>query len=214
MTSTSVSVSPTTTTCAVCRDMRHVKTEAGYERCRACFGTVTVVRELRARGLPAAWADLKPEVVIGLFGGTTPIGQTLRGLLVGSMTLVHAYGMPSDRRTAFTGALVYGFLELGCGVQVLNTADLAFGHFDKANSLWSKVEAKREPVILTFGREVEARLGLFYFRTLLERADAFHLPFVLLTDYPLATHAPRYPDFSAVVASAPFAVTDLALSLP
>lgn len=201
-----------TDVCPACRNMRHVKTGAGYERCRVCFGTVTVHRELRVRGLPLVWADLKPSSVIEVFGVESPVGQALAGVLSGALQLVHAYGMPSDRRTAFTGALVYGFLEVGAGVQVVDTSDLAFGHFDKANSLWPKIESKREPVIMTFGREVEARLGLFYFRKLLERAETHRLPFVLLTDYPLGTHAPRYPDFGAVVASANFQVTDLSLN--
>lgn len=172
-----------------------------------------IERELQVRDYPTSWVSLDPKLVIPMFEPLSPVGQAMQGLLNGTKHLVHAYGMPSDRRQAFVGSLTYGFLESGKGAQVLDTADLAVRHFAKDASRWAEVDRRREATILTLGREVENRLGFFYLRSLLDRAVNHRLPLVLLTDYTLDVHAPRYPDLMAVIHSAQFDITDLSLAV-
>lgn len=173
-----------------------------------------VQRELRVRNYPEAWASLNPRLVIQMFGATSTVGQGLQGLLNGTKRLVHAYDLPTDRRQAFVGALAYGFLEMGLGAQVVDSAELAMRHFTKDTDLWTRLERSREAVIFTLGREIENRLGFFYLRSLLDRAVNYRLPFVLVTDYTLEVHAPRYPDLMGIIDSARFDVTNLQLSTP
>lgn len=202
-----------TAVCNACRNLRHVQQPDGtFVRCPECYVKRYVQRELQVRQYPAAWAALDPKLVIQMFDAGSAVGQAMQGLLNGSKRLVHAYGLPTDRRQAFVGTLTYGFLEKELGAQVLDSADLAMRHFTKDASQWSSIERKREAVLFTLGREVENRLGFFYLRSLLDRAVNFRLPFVLVTDYALEVHAPRYPDLLAVIESAQFDVTNLALA--
>jgi hypothetical protein len=144
-----------------------------------------------------------------MFGMASPVMHTMTGLLTGKTQLVHAYGLPSARRQAFQAALAFGFLEQERGVQVLDTGDLASRHYDRENSIWPAVERAREPVVLSMGREMEVRLGMYYFRALLERAVSYALPFVVITDYTIEVHTPRYADLQAVMSSSQFDCTNL-----
>lgn len=198
--------------CATCRDLRHVQSGDGFVRCPDCYTRRYITRELSVRQYPSAWAKLEPSLVLQLFQPTSAVGQTMEALLQGHQRLVHAYDLPTDRRQAFVGALTYGFLERGWGAQVLDSADLAFRHFMRESEQWTNLERRREAVIFTLGREVEHRLGFFYLRSFLDRAVQHRLPFVLLSDYPLEVHAPRYPDLMPVIQAAQFDVLNLSLS--
>lgn len=198
--------------CATCRDLRHVSQDGKFVRCPDCYVRRYVTRELAVREYPAAWAKLEPALVIQMFGAGTPVGGLMTDLLQHSKRLVHVYDLPTDRRQAFVGALTYGFLEQGLGAQVLDSADLAFRHFAKDAERWTALEKRREATIFTLGREVENRLGFFYLRSLLDRAVNHRLPFVLVTDYPLEVHAPRYPDLMPVLTAANFDTLNFSLS--
>lgn len=200
--------------CETCRDLRHVQSGDTFVRCPSCYTRRYVTRELAVRQYPAGWAKLDPAIVVQLFDAASPIGGTMESLLRGHQRLVHAYDLPTDRRQAFVGAMTYGFLERGWGAQVLDSADLAFRHFAREAEQWTTLERRREAVIFTLGREVEHRLGFFYLRSFLDRAVQHRLPFVLLTDYPLEVHAPRYPDLMPVIQAAQFDVLNLPLSDP
>lgn len=147
-----------------------------------------------------------------MFGEQPRVGPALSGLLDGTLNLVHAYGLPSPRRQAFVGALAYGFIRAGQGIQILDTGMLAAQSFAKEGNTWPQTLRDRHPVVLTMGREVEVRMAMIYFRALMERAVGHQLPFVLLTDYPLSTHGPRYADLTAVIESAGFDLLDVAIS--
>lgn len=192
--------------------MRHVHNGTGFVRCPDCYAKNMVMQELRTRHYPRTWLHCDPHVVMSGFGGSSDVSQVMQSLLAGRATLVHAYDLPTERRQAFTGALVYGFLQNGWGAQVLDSADLAQRHFAKEAQAWAAIERQREAVIFTLGREVETRLGFYYLRQLLDRAVDHRLPFVLLTDYPIEQHAPRYPDLMAVLEAARFDQLNLGLS--
>jgi hypothetical protein len=200
------------TSCATCRDMRHVAHEGRFVRCPDCFMPRYIEREMQVRGLPQAWSRLDPSLVISMFHETPAVSQAMTGLLNGSVRLVHAYGLPNERRQAFVGALVYGFLSQGRGGQFLDSADLALRHFSKESERWSQTERQREATVFTLGREVEHRIGFFYLRSVLDRAVNHQLPLVVLTDYPLEVHAPRYPDLMPVVRAANFDALNLSIS--
>jgi LSD1 subclass zinc finger protein len=199
--------------CSTCRNMRHVHNGVGFVRCPECYAKNLVMQELRTRHYPRAWGRCEPSTVMGAFGSTSDVAMSMNALLSGRVTLVHAYDLPTERRQAFTGGLVYGFLQNGWGAQVLDSADLAQRHFAKEAQQWVAIERTREAVIFTLGREVETRLGFYYLRQLLDRAVDHRLPFVLLTDYPLEQHAPRYPDLTAVIEAARFDQLNLPLGL-
>lgn len=199
--------------CPTCRNMRHVPLDNGsFTRCPDCYAKTYLQREFAVRQYPQAWASLEPSVVIAMFGATSPVGQAMDAMLTRRHHLIHAYGLPTDRRQAFVGALAYGFLERGMGAQVLDSADLAFRHFTKDTERWTALERNREAAIFTLGREVENRLGFFYLRSLLDRAVNYGLPLVLVTDYPLEVHAPRYPDLMPVIEAARFDLLNLSLA--
>lgn len=198
--------------CETCRDLRHVPSGDAFVRCPACYTRRHITRELAVRQYPAAWVKLEPTLVLQMFQPGSLVSHTMEALLQGQQRLVHAFDMPTDRRQAFVGALTYGFLERGWGAQVLDSADLAFKHFMRDSEQWTTIERRREAVIFTLGREVEHRLGFFYLRSLLDRAVQHRLPFVLLTDYPLEVHAPRYPDLMPVIQAARFDLLNLSLS--
>lgn len=197
--------------CQTCRDLRHVQKEGKFVRCPECYFPRFIEREMSVRQLPRNWTKLEPSLVIRMFHDDPRIAETLAGLLDGTIRLVHGYGLPTERRQAFVGALAYGFLKNGWGAQVLDSADLAFRHFTKDAERWSQLERQKEATILTLGREVENRLGFFYLRSLLDRAVHHQLPFVVITDYELAVHSPRYPDLDAVIQAANFDTLDLPL---
>lgn len=205
--------SPPMVNCETCRNMRHVPRDNGsFARCPDCYAKSHLQREFAVRQYPQAWTALEPARVIAMFGAASPVGQTMDALLTSRQQLVHAYGLPTDRRQAFVGALAYGFLTQGKGAQVLDAADLAFRHFTKDTERWTMLERNREAAIFTLGREVETRLGFFYLRSLLDRAVNHGLPLVLVTDYPLEVHAPRYPDLMPVIEAARFDRLNLPLS--
>lgn len=197
--------------CQTCRDLRHVPQGDKFVRCPQCYLSRFLAREIQVRQFPRSWLKLDPNLVIAMFKDSQPVRDAMTGLLNGTVKLVHAYGMPNERRQAFVGALAHGFLLNGWGAQVLDSADLALRHFSKDNERWTQIERMKEATVLTLGREVETRLGFFYLRTLLDRAVNYQLPFVLVTDYELAVHDPRYPDLTAVIGAAAFDVTDLPL---
>jgi hypothetical protein len=167
---------------------------------------------LRRLRLPTVWSLLKPEVVRERFGLDSAVSHVIADLLTGAVVRAHAFGMVNDTRIAFMGAIVYGLLEQGRGVQVLDTGDLAQRHFDKNESQWRTLMRQPQPVVLTFGREIETRVGLFYFRELLDRSVEYGMPLVMVTDYPIAVHAPRYADLLAIMDAAGFDRRDVALS--
>lgn len=198
--------------CGRCRGVRHVWTGDGFERCPDCFLQSAMQRELANRSYPAQWASLSPEVVIGLFGPTSVVGQTLTRIVSGQALRVHAYGASGYPRQAFIGSLVMHFLKRGEGCQVLDTRDLAFLHFtDEKGGVGRTLFRTREPVILQLGHEVETKLGYFYFRSLLDRALQYDLPFVLVTDAPLEVMGGRYEDLLPTMRSVGFDVTNVAL---
>jgi LSD1 subclass zinc finger protein len=197
--------------CLTCRDLRHVPQGTKFIRCPDCFTRRFIERELTVRQFPKAWSKLDPAMVIAMFHESPAVSAAMTGLLHGNQKLVHAYGLPTERRQAFVGTLAYGFLERGWGAQVLDSADLAFRHFTKDAEKWTHLERMKEATILTLGREVENRLGFFYLRSLLDRAVNHQLPFVLITDYELEVHAPRYPDLMPVIEAASFDVLNLPL---
>lgn len=197
--------------CATCRDLRHVPHGAKFVRCPDCYTRRFIEREITVRQLPRTWTKLDPALVIAMFHETPAVRDAMTGLLNGTTKLVHAYALPNERRQAFVGALAYGFLERGWGAQVLDSADLAFRHFTKDAEKWTQLERQKEATILTLGREVEVRLGFFYLRSLLDRAVNHQLPFVLVTDYELQVHAPRYPDLMPVIEAASFDTLNLPL---
>lgn len=198
--------------CATCRDLRHVPRDAKFVRCPDCYTRRFIQRELMVRNYPAMWSKLDPKLVIAMFGAASTVGQALQDVLHGTKKLVHAYGLPDERRQAFVGALAYGFLDQGWGAQVLDSADLAMRHFTKDADRWVEIERRREGVIFTLGREVETRIGFYYLRALLDRAVNYQLPFVLVTDYQLEVHAPRYPDLMPIVNAAQFDQLNLSLA--
>jgi hypothetical protein len=171
-------------------------------------------QEIRVRGYPMNWLHLEPSLVIRVFDEEgSVVGNVMQRVLDGAVKRVHAYGLPSDRRQAFVGGLVRGFIERGWGAQVLDTATLAIKHFAKDENTWPQMERQREAAILTLGREVEPRVGFFYLRALLDRAVSHQLPFVLLTDYPMEVHAPRYPDLTGVIHNAQFNVLNCQINV-
>lgn len=199
--------------CPRCRNMRHVPVATGgYERCPECFGPATVLQELQVRALPRVWALLKPELVIERFGVHSVVGQTIAGLHAGRMQRVHAHGFMTDARMGFTGALAYGFLATGRGINVLDTGSLAASHFDKAENRSKNLSKSNEPMILALGGEVEPRIGLFYFREFLNRSVEFGIPFVMITDYPIAVHAPRYNNLLELMRAATFDAVDVPIN--
>jgi hypothetical protein len=200
-----------TAVCPTCRDMRHVHRDGRFVRCPECYVQRYVEREMRVRDLPKTWSRLDPAMVIAMFHESPAVSSAMTGLLDGTVRLVHAFGMPTERRQAFVGALAFGFLSRNLGAQVLDSADLAYRHFTKDAEKWTQIERRREATILTLGREVENRLGFFYLRALLDRAVNHQLPFVLVTDYPLDIHAPRYPDLMPVIEAANFDVLNLVI---
>lgn len=198
--------------CQTCRGLRHVPRDGGFSRCPECYVPAMVDRELRSRDYPLVWKGLSPSLVIPLFQDTPEVAAAMRDLAAGVPRRIHAYSLPNEHRQAFTGSLVYGFLACGVGAQVLDSADLSLRHFTKDSQKWGQIEKSKEAVIFTLGREIEPRIGFFYFRALLDRAVNYALPFVLITDYPLSVHDPRYPDLMAVVNAARFDRTDLQLT--
>lgn len=192
--------------------MRHVLRDNGFVRCPSCFNANAVAREMETRKLPPSWTALEPDTVIRIFGEETAVGNAIRDLLSGAALRAHAYGLIGNSRQAFMGALAYGFLRQNRGCQVLNSADLAARHFSNADNHLLTSAKWREPVILQLGHEVESKIGLFYFRTLLEHALTYRLPFVLVTDQPLAMLSGRYYDLVNMVTSVGFDAVDLCLN--
>lgn len=199
-------------TCAKCAGRRHVQTTEGtFVRCPECYAHSHVLRELHTRKMPSAWGNLEPLKVVDMFGQSTPVGAAITHVLSGKYRLVHAHGFPSHRRTAFVGSIAYGTLAAEKDLQVLDTADLSMRHFSKDEKDWPVLKQAKCSTLLTFGREVEARLGMFYFREILDRAVDHSLPLVVITDHTLDMHAPRYSDLMEIIQAAQFDVTNLRL---
>lgn len=203
---------PPTYECNTCRDLRHIPREDKFVRCPDCYTRRFIQRELMVRSYPSAWSNLDPTLVVNMFGPTSVVGSCITELLSGQIRLVHAVGLPTERRQAFMGSLAYGFLDRGMGAQVLDSADLAIKHFTKDADRWVDIERRREAVLFTMGREVETRVGFYYLRTLLDRACNYRLPFVLFTDYELEIYAPRYPDLMPIVNAAQFDRLNMSLA--
>lgn len=178
-------------------------------RCPTCYTMTLVTHELLRRRLPASWARLNPEMVITMFGPVHPAGLALRDLLNGTRRRVHAFGLPGATREAFVGALVFGWLQQLKGVQILDTMELSRAHFDKDQSAWRLVERRAEPTILQIGREMTPRVGEGYIRHIVERSVSHNHQLLLLTDFRLETHVPRYEAVDTTMRSARFDSTNI-----
>lgn len=179
--------------CPSCHGKKHIPSKGGFTRCPECFVPSKVARILKKCGYPEDWARLNLAKLTGILGPSHPVLASISSLIAGDIRALHLYSTPSAfKQTIFAVALT-GVITAFGNVIVYDSADLAAGYFKSDHK--PIISKSKTPVIFILGREIESKLGGFYFRAVLEHCCQRQIPLILFTDGSPEAMSGRYPEF-------------------
>ncbi len=124
------------------------------------------------------------------------VTQALSNFFSGQQTRIHFYGPLNEIRFLTFALLVREITVMKGKVTVYDSSDLTQKYFSKELSK-PEIRLHNTPTIFILGKEVEKRLGLFYFRQIVEQVATRKIGFVLFTDHSPDIMESQYGDFKA-----------------
>lgn len=109
---------------------------------------------------------------------------------------IHFFGPQSHKRQITFAAILSGLIAKYKKIDVIDTGLIAQKYFQKERPEQHFTNA---PLVVVLGKEIEAKIGAFYFRQAIEYAAPRKLPMVLFTDYSVTHMGHRYPDFEELI---------------